>query len=244
MSDSLQFERAEYADAAAAAACGVCGNTVTDEYFSVGNQVHCGRCADQVRREHEPQGNRFGRGLRAVAAGTMAAVFGTLVYYGVLAATGYEIGLIAIAVGYIVGLSVRSASGGRGGWAYQTLAVVLTYLSIVTSYVPMMIQELAEEREASAAEGPAEAGAPQPADVAVVNASATEPETATFGRKAAVVIALLAFACVSPFVGGAQNIVGLIIIGIGLYEAWKLNRRVDLEISGPHPVNAAPSPAV
>jgi hypothetical protein len=31
---------------------------------------------------------------------------------------------------------------------------------------------------------------------------------------------------------------GLFIIGIGLYEAWKLNKRVDVEITGPHKVEA------
>jgi hypothetical protein len=32
---------------------------------------------------------------------------------------------------------------------------------------------------------------------------------------------------------GFQNIIGILIIGFGVYEAWKLNRRVPLEIAGP-----------
>jgi len=244
MSDSLQFEKAEYADAAAAAACGVCGNSLTGSYFSSSDRILCGRCAEQLRNESAAQGSRFGRGMRALAGGTAAALFGTLVYYGVLLATGYEFGLIAIGVGYMVGLAVRAGSGGRGGWAYQTLAVVLTYLSIVSSNVPMFIQELAEAREASVAAAPADAGAPQSNAAVADVAAASEPQAASFGRKAAIVIVLVAFACVAPFLGGVQNIIGLIIIGIGLYEAWKLNRRVDVSISGPHPVNVAPSPAV
>jgi hypothetical protein len=32
---------------------------------------------------------------------------------------------------------------------------------------------------------------------------------------------------------------GLIIIGIGLYEAWALNRRTPVEISGPYQLGAA-----
>jgi Sec-independent protein secretion pathway component TatC len=39
----------------------------------------------------------------------------------------------------------------------------------------------------------------------------------------------LAFA--SPFLAGFENIMGLIIIAIALYEAWKLNKRVP--VSGP-----------
>jgi hypothetical protein len=37
-----------------------------------------------------------------------------------------------------------------------------------------------------------------------------------------------------PFLSGVQNVVGLIILGIGMYEAWKLNRRLPLVITGPH----------
>ena len=44
---------------------------------------------------------------------------------------------------------------------------------------------------------------------------------------------------VAPFLGGFENIIGIIIIGIGLYEAWKLNRRVELTISGPHALASA-----
>ena len=42
-----------------------------------------------------------------------------------------------------------------------------------------------------------------------------------------------------PFLGGFANILGLVIIGIGVYEAWKINRRVPLVIAGPFP---APAP--
>ena len=32
---------------------------------------------------------------------------------------------------------------------------------------------------------------------------------------------------------------GLIIIGIGLYEAWKFNRKGQVTITGPHAIAAA-----
>jgi hypothetical protein len=35
---------------------------------------------------------------------------------------------------------------------------------------------------------------------------------------------------------------GILIIGIGLYEAWKMNRRTPLEIAGPFRVGAPPPP--
>jgi len=38
------------------------------------------------------------------------------------------------------------------------------------------------------------------------------------------------------FERGASGILGLFIIGIGLYEAWKLNKRGAREIAGPFPI--------
>ena len=64
---------------------------------------------------------------------------------------------------------------------------------------------------------------------------------------------VLGLAFAAPFLGGTSNIMGILIIGIGLYEAWKINRRVPL--SGPFrfgpatpplmaaPPGAAPPPA-
>ena len=39
-----------------------------------------------------------------------------------------------------------------------------------------------------------------------------------------------------PFAGGAENILGMLIIGFGVYQAWQMNRGIDLEITGPHPL--------
>ena len=53
-------------------------------------------------------------------------------------------------------------------------------------------------------------------------------------------IYLFAFACVVPFMGGVGNFIGWIIIAIALYQAWKINRRVPLEITGPYKIAPAP----
>ncbi len=43
----------------------------------------------------------------------------------------------------------------------------------------------------------------------------------------------------APFLMGADSIIGLIIIAIGLYEAWKLNKRNPIVITGPFDLAAA-----
>src|SRR5205085_4370131 len=88
-----------------------------------------------------PGGSRFSRGLRATGLGLLAAAAGCLLYFAVAAITGREFGVVAIAVGLMVGEAVRRGSRGRGGWAYQTLAVALTYLAIVSTYVPLIAKE-------------------------------------------------------------------------------------------------------
>ena len=61
------------------------------------------------------------------------------------------------------------------------------------------------------------------------------------GLVAAIAIGVLALAY--PFLAGIQNVIGILIIGFALYEAWKLNKRVPLAVSGPFRVETAtPSP--
>jgi hypothetical protein len=50
---------------------------------------------------------------------------------------------------------------------------------------------------------------------------------------------------VAPFLeitGGVSGLMGIFIVAIGLYEAWKLSREIPLEMVGP--LRLAPAPAV
>ena len=51
---------------------------------------------------------------------------------------------------------------------------------------------------------------------------------------------VLILAVALPFLAGPENFLGWIIIGIALYQAWKINRRAPLEITGPYKI--APTP--
>ena len=48
--------------------------------------------------------------------------------------------------------------------------------------------------------------------------------------------ALILLAALIPIFSGFSNIIGLLIIGIAVFEAWKLNRKATLNISGPYRV--------
>lgn len=245
MSDTpdLQFDRAQFDGDASQAGCRVCHAPLYGSYFEVNGQTVCEACCYKLR-EAEPTGTRGGRALRAIAGGVGAGLAGAILYWLILAVTGYEFSLIALIVGYGVGKAVRWGSGGRGGRAYQALAIVLTYLAIVSAYVPLMVTAITKQNAAQAQTAPLQAPVvPTSASNDASNAQLST-ERGSRGGIGALLIGLgllLLLACAAPFLAGVQNIIGLVIIGIAMYQAWKLNRRLPLVITGPHALAASAS---
>jgi hypothetical protein len=238
----MQFDNVETAGTGAPPACARCRRPL-DEYFALGGHMLCGGCANGY------SGAGGAPFWRALLFGAGAAVIGAIAWYAIYKATNSEFGLLGIVVGLFVGVAVRRGSRGRGGWRYQALAMVLTYLSITTSYVPVVLQAAVEQAKKTDASEP-ETAQPDTAEGAAAGDSAPAP--AVSGKPAgrpsagAAIVALLflfGVALAMPFLSGASNIMGFIIIGIALYEAWKINRR--LPISGPFRLGGAlsvPSP--
>jgi hypothetical protein len=227
----VQFDKAEFEETAAAqTTCAECNGALAGYYYDVNGRTVCERCRYTIESRFN-SGSGAGRFARAFGLGLVAAALGSALYYGVGALTGYEFGLIAIVVGLMVGAAVRRGSNGRGGWAYQGLAIALTYLAIVSTYVPPILEGISEMEPAQAAVEQVSLEQPPPAEV----------EEAISGPAAVAIAVAIIFviACAAPFLAGVQNIIGIVIIGIGLYEAWKMNRRATLTISGPHALAAA-----
>src|SRR5205823_3118619 len=114
---------------------------IDESYYEVNGQVLCPRCSEAIQA-HLAGGAGLLRFARAGVYGVAAAVAGFALYFGVLKLTGLAIGLISIVVGLMVGSAVRAGARGRGGWAYQALAVGLTYLAIVASYAAVLLPML------------------------------------------------------------------------------------------------------
>lgn len=193
-------------------ACGRCQNPIQDAYFTINGEVRCQACRDQ-EVAFRSGGMAGGRALRALVFGTIAGAVGAAIYYGILALTGYEIGLIAILVGFLVGFAVNIGSHHRGGWFYQLMAIGLTYLAIVSTYIPF------------AAEG--------------LRGADVEAGTEMAGVFFWVVVVLVSL--VSPFLAGLENILGLLIIGFGVYQAWSMNKRTSFDEEGPFHLGSAES---
>jgi hypothetical protein len=231
--------------------CDACSRTIEIAYYAVGNKFICPNCKDQLA------GPAPGKRplLRAFKYGSLAALAGSVVWGTIIHVTGYELGLIAIAIGYAVGIAVRKGSSGRGGRKFQILAVALTYLSITSSYVPMIVKQLVSPPVAAASSGskpsgvpdigipklalkePTAASSPHPAPAAP--ASAKRPPMGAFSALVLFFGIVWGIALCLPFLNGLSNAMGLLIIGFGLYEAFRLNRAVA--ITGPYAVPKAGS---
>ena len=209
MSEDLQFSRADFGDSTPAnVVCSSCNQDVIQSYYELAGQIICSSCRD--KRDQALAGWGGGRFLRALAAGVIVGIAGAAVWYAIRIWTNYELAIISSAIGYGVGRAVSWGSSGKGGWLYQLMAVLVTYSSIVTNYVPDVAQGLMQE-----------AGAPS-----------------------GVLVYIVAFivAHAMPFFMGFENIIGFIIIAVGLWEAWKLNKRVDAAMTGPYTVTPAAIP--
>ena len=230
----LQFERAEYAGGHSGPACSTCKQPAETEYHQLNGRVFCTACRAKIERAIEKL-RQSGSVARAALFGLGAAILGALIYYGVSAATGYEFGLIAVVVGVLVGKAVRKGSGSVGGPRYQALAMVLTYFSIASTYVPPLSKAFY-----------AEAAKHEKIEATAAAQSTTVTEAPR--RKVHLgVVPFYAFmfvlALAAPVLGGLRNILGTVIMGIGLWEAWKFNRRVQVNFTGPFAVaGAQPSP--
>jgi hypothetical protein len=173
-----------------------------------------------------------------MAAGTFAAIIASALWMTVTELTGYEIGLIAIAVGWIVGIAIQVGNRGVGGVPYQLMAVFLTYSAIVMTYVPMLVTEFEASWTEPSSQSVAEAN-----DAAVLElgqADATEDVlmSAEDAQVAAWVVAI-PFAYAVPFLGGFENAIGILIIGFALYQAWKMTVKHRFQWAGPFRVGSA-----
>ncbi len=254
----LQFDTAEPISGNATTTlldCTACGAAISTSYYEVSGAVVCVSCRAKIHAQIAG-GSGSARFARAIGFGLLAAAAGSALYYAIVALTGYEIGLVAIAVGFLVGRAVNRGSHGRGGRSYQTLAVALTYFAIVTTYIPSIAKAIHDNPSVVTADStatPNSASSPsvstaaanaapeqQGAPIAAPAAKSTEPKAKQIkiGRALLSLAALLALAALAPILAGFQNIIGILIIGFALFEAWRQNQRLQLAITGPYRVGA------
>jgi hypothetical protein len=221
------------------APCAECRGPIVDTYYEADEGVICAACHPRVASSVNQAS--LGRFSRALGFGIVAAAVGAAVYFSVLAVTGRDVTLVALIVGFLVGKAVRVGARGRGGRRYQWLAVMLTYLAIATTYVPFVMKGFSRGSTASASTTDIASPAAGGQTFLAVALPATEPRapTPSLGASAIDLGGLLMLAIAAPVLEGLGHVVTLIVIGCALAQAWRMNRRVDVVITGPYRVRAS-----
>jgi hypothetical protein len=137
-----------------------------------------------------------------------------------------------------VGKAVRTGSRGRGGRRFQWLAVALTYLAIATTYVPFVLKGFSRSSAASTAAAATPATSGETFLVISPRASSEPIPPSSLGASAVELGALLLLAAAAPVLEGLGNLLSLAVIVCALAQAWRMNRRVDVIITGPYHVRA------
>ena len=250
--DDLQFDRAEQASADAGAGTGVtcsnCSAKVETAYFNVGTDPVCARCKSALQAHLTPD-QSWGALTRASVLGVLAAIAGAIIYYGVIAITNFEIGIVAILIGFMVGWTVRKGASGRGGRRFQVMAVALTYFSVGLAYAPLAIKSAFEEDGSSAVQsdgasvttkastdsaGAASVAADSSAGATAADAATTTGESPGFMM---IVVMLVGFTLTLPVlvIAGSMpsGLISALIIFIGMRQAWQMTGVPRVAITGP-----------
>ena len=251
-SDELQFDRVEMNAVQSeaqtegpAVTCAACGKSVGSQYYHVNDKPVCENCRQLVLSAATTP-RTAGPLVRAGLFGLVAAVAGAAIYYAVIAITNFEIGLVAILIGYMVGYMVRKGAGGRGGRRFQILAVVLTYWAVGLAYTPLAFKGMSDDDKTAQTDTTATAMRSDSSQPTVVDGASVGDEPSggsalkAFGLLAALVFALPVISIVQSMPGG---ILSALIIFIGLRQAWSMTGAHKLEVSGPYKVGSRPAAA-
>ena len=211
-----QFATAELAPDGPKMACAACKRPINGSYFLINRAQVCAECTRKIQ-DQIPK-DTHAAFVRAVLFGVAGAIAGFALYVIFALATGLVIGFVSLAVGFIVGKAMNFGSRGVGGRRYQVVAVLLTYLAVSMSAVPIAIHQRGARQAQT-----------QSADAAAARGADTN-----IGKTLGV-LALLGIA--SPFLDLADpvhGLIGLVILFVGIRFAWRFTAGRTFDVTGPH----------
>jgi hypothetical protein len=215
----LSFEKATYAKAEGGPPCANCKGPLGERYWEWLSRAVCEDCRGKLSALFEASQSRKAF-MRAVLLGGATALGCGIAYAVFVALTDYQLVLLTIGIAFVIAKVVRRCSAGLGGRRYQILAVLLTYFASAMGYAPAVMTSLKEHSAAKqAAEAPSSGETKHPGGL--VNA--------IIG-----IALLLAITLAAPVLAATEAPLGLLIVGFGLWEAWKLSKGVPISLNGPY----------
>ena len=130
---SEPHENVPAAPEATAETCAQCGKVLTpDDRVASGDKVFCRSCYASLRAELAQAFTDMSSNINYVNA-TVGAVLGgavgVLVWWGFTALTHISLGLIAIAIGFLVGMGAVRFAGGKRSGGLQALSIGVALVS-------------------------------------------------------------------------------------------------------------------
>ena len=220
--DELQFEKAQFSGRK----CGICASEIADTYYQIGGVDSCPACA-QARLANQSLPDSSSRFLKGLMWGAGAALAGSAGFAIVLLVLKMQLALLSIAVGWLVGKAIRKGTEGHTSRKYQIMAVVLTYLSISSSYVPLALVSVAKKN------GPASASTPKTVTPSM-RAPTSAPTHGTLYSLSLLGVLILALPLMIAFNTMPAGILTLLILFFGLSQAWRQTKPDDTMILGPY----------
>jgi hypothetical protein len=250
MSDiAPQFGKAEYANVPGAEKCSLCRSRLGLSFYRVNGSATCVSCGRRAETGIVPVNNTHYP--KALLFGAAAAFAGFILYSTVTILTGFQIGYMSLAVGFLVGVAMKKGAAGEGGRKYQITAAILTYAAVSMAAIPIYIYYAKDKIKADVAVHQ-QAAKPAPATSSSDSDYhfAGDPETVKPASKAATAPAkpsavslfaglgvLAAIGLASPFLELASSpgsgIIGLVILWVGISFAWRQTAAKALSVEGP-----------
>jgi hypothetical protein len=249
--DELQFDRAipsspgSYPGSDGALSCSACGTHLPDAYYSVDGNPMCAACKG-IAEAHTAPVREWPVLISAGLFGLGAAIAGAVIYYGVVAITNFEIGLVAILTGFMVGWAIRKGAGDRGGVRLQVTAAGLTYLSVAVAYFALAV--MANQGVEGVPGGSDSARAftdslAQP-DIQSHDTAVATGELRQGGALSSTLVVtlfLLGLPLIAAFSSMPSGLISLAIIGFGMHQAWRMTGSSPVVVHGPFRVGRGPA---
>lgn len=204
--DDLQFDKAEYSGPSGIGPCVMCSNPIRDAYWHANGQNVCPDCAANIQQaKQSPERSLITKGaLYAIGAAIGCAI----AYAAILIITNYELALISIAVGWLVGKAARMGTGGLGGRPVQIIAVIATYVAISGSLFFQILYSYYSQGKFVTGIG---------SYITLFILSMGKP-----------------FFELQEGFGG---LLGVAILGFGLHQAWQQTQGIQVTLAGPYTQN-------